>query len=219
MIHGDYLSYVRESGIDSVTQYELWKATWSALKDVNLHELSWTLGRHAELVDEFVPMTFLSNHDVTRVASQVSDARHHAHAVVLLGFLPGIPSIYYGDELGMQGVKEDRFRGDDAIRPEFPADRGDLLAADPALFDVYARAVGLRRRNPWLVDAKIRVGDVTNKEMVVTATPRHGDQRPLRLALNLSDQPMVLPDHREVVDAGSPVRSGRVEPHSWAVVS
>lgn len=48
------------------------------------------------------------NHDVTRVASQVRDPRHRAHAVALLCFLPGVPSIYYGDELGLEAVKEDR---------------------------------------------------------------------------------------------------------------
>ena len=39
--------------------------------DANLHELAWTLGRHAELLEHFVPLTFLGNHDVTRIASQV----------------------------------------------------------------------------------------------------------------------------------------------------
>ena len=89
MIHGDYAGYVSRSGIDSVTQYELWHAIWSALHSVNLHELDWTLGRHRTLLEHLVPMTFLSNHDVTRVASQIRDRRHLTHAVALLGFLPG----------------------------------------------------------------------------------------------------------------------------------
>ena len=46
MIHGDYAGYVAEAGLDSVTQYELWKAVWSSLDEVNLWELDWTLGRH-----------------------------------------------------------------------------------------------------------------------------------------------------------------------------
>ena len=40
MIHGDYAEYVAASGIDSVTQYELWKAIWSSLVDGNFFELA-----------------------------------------------------------------------------------------------------------------------------------------------------------------------------------
>ena len=86
MIHGDYVGYVAESGLDSITAYELWKAIWSALDAVNLHELEWTLGRHAAFVEHYLPQTFLGNHDVTRVASRIGDPRHRSHAVMLLGF-------------------------------------------------------------------------------------------------------------------------------------
>jgi len=48
VIHGDYAGYVAESGLDSVTHYELWKAVWSSLNDVNPHELAHALGRHAD---------------------------------------------------------------------------------------------------------------------------------------------------------------------------
>jgi cyclomaltodextrinase len=50
VLHGDYAGYVAASGIDSVTQYELWKAVWSSLNDRNLFELAHALRRHAELV-------------------------------------------------------------------------------------------------------------------------------------------------------------------------
>ena len=36
VIHGDYVGFVEESGLDSVTQYELWKSIWSALNERNL---------------------------------------------------------------------------------------------------------------------------------------------------------------------------------------
>jgi cyclomaltodextrinase len=71
MIHGDYIDYVQTSGLDSVTEYELWWAIWSSINNINFHELEWTLGRHAKFVEHFRPLTFLSNHDVTRVASQI----------------------------------------------------------------------------------------------------------------------------------------------------
>ena len=74
VIHGDYAGIVRAATFDSVTQYELWKAIWSSLNDGNFHELDHALRRHDEFLDTFVPMTFVGNHDVTRIASQLDDA-------------------------------------------------------------------------------------------------------------------------------------------------
>ena len=119
VIHGDYPSFVVEGGLDSITQYELWKAIRSSISDSNFYELAHALGRHAEFLETFVPLTFVGNHDVTRIASAVP-AEHLPHALALLCCVGGTPTIYYGDELGWQGVKEERFGGDDAIRPAFP---------------------------------------------------------------------------------------------------
>src|SRR6201999_4123777 len=46
VIHGDYVAFVHETGVDSVTQYELWKAIWSSLNSRNFFELAWALKRH-----------------------------------------------------------------------------------------------------------------------------------------------------------------------------
>ena len=55
MIHGDYAAYAEESGLDSITQYELWKAIWSSLNDRNFFELDHALGRHNEFLDGDAP--------------------------------------------------------------------------------------------------------------------------------------------------------------------
>ena len=126
VIHGDYAGFVRETGVDAVTQYELWKAIWSALNDRNFFELAWALDRHNSWLDSFVPLTFVGNHDVTRIASALTDDRHLPHALVVLMTCGGTPSIYAGDEQAFRGVKEHRPGGDDAIRPAFPAVPADL---------------------------------------------------------------------------------------------
>lgn len=126
MIHGDYLDYVAKSGLDSITQYELWKAIWSSLKNRNFFELDWSLKRHDDFLKEFVPQTFIGNHDVTRITSQVGPDLSILAAVMLFT-LGGTPSIYYGDEQGFTGIKEDRIGGDDAIRGPLPATPAELL--------------------------------------------------------------------------------------------
>ena len=117
MIHGDYAAYASDSGLDSVTQYELWKAIWSSLNDRNFFELAWALGRHNRVLDGVMPQTFTGNHDVTRLASQLTDERHFGHALAVLLTVGGIPGIYYGDEQAFRGIKEERAGGDDEIRP------------------------------------------------------------------------------------------------------
>ncbi|MDF9457868.1 alpha-amylase family glycosyl hydrolase, partial [Bacillus cereus] len=131
VIHGDYASIVRASGMDSVTQYELWKGIWSSIESRNFFELDHALGRHNEFSDAFTPMTFVGNHDVTRIASRVGQDGA-VLATAILATIGGIPLIYYGDELAYRGVKEERFGADDDIRPVFPASPADLsnLGAD-----------------------------------------------------------------------------------------
>src|SRR5690606_35285953 len=125
MIHGDYAEYVAESGIDSITQYELWKSIWSSLKEENFFELEWTLRRHNDVLEHFVPQTFVGNHDVTRITTQVGPEKAVLAAAVLFT-VGGTPSIYYGDEQAVTGVKEERFGGDDQIRPPLPEEYSPL---------------------------------------------------------------------------------------------
>src|SRR5271163_2128835 len=80
LIHGDYAAVVDAAGFDSATQYELWKAIWSSLNDGNFFELDWALQRHNEFLSSFAPLTFIGNHDVTRIGSQLEHPDHLAHA-------------------------------------------------------------------------------------------------------------------------------------------
>lgn len=70
VIHSD-LDRLKASTLESVTAYELWKAIWSSLNDANFFELDWTLTRHDELLDLTRPLTFIGNHDVTRITTLV----------------------------------------------------------------------------------------------------------------------------------------------------
>jgi cyclomaltodextrinase len=205
VIHGDYVRFVTDGGLDSVTQYELHKAIWSSLNDANLFELAWALGRHRGLVDRFPPVTFAGNHDVTRLASQLDDLGHLAAALATLFTVPGVPCVYYGDELAWRGVKEHRPGGDDAIRPPLPA-AGPGLAApsassppgDPGApgapgdeaqgwaLGLHERLIAMRRARPWLARADVEVGDVANRRMTYTNTAR-GDAQGTEALLTILD--------------------------------
>lgn len=150
ILHGDYAAIADETSVDSITQYELWKAIWSCLKDNNPHELMWALQRNEKTLGHEVPWTFISNHDVTRISSQVGEKL----ALMALGILmsvPGVPAIYYGDEWGWTGCKEEREGGDDALRPALPDQPRPLTSQEAETQRITQLAIRVRHTHPWLV--------------------------------------------------------------------
>ncbi|WP_099041911.1 alpha-amylase family protein [Mycobacterium neglectum] len=227
VIHGDYSARVRDGGFDAVTQYELWKAIWSGINDQNFHELDWALVRHNEFLDTFVPMTFLGNHDVTRIASRLDDIRHLDHALVVLLTTGGTPSVYAGDESAYRGVKEERFGGDDAVRPEFgsPPEGVERLGHDE--FRLHQYLIGLRRRHPWLHTARTSPLQLTNRQYVYET--RNGADV-LVVALNIDDSPLSVSLPEAGFDAGTIVAGSgappqdvvshaEVEAHGWLIIA
>lgn len=225
VIHGDYTAVVRDTGMDALTQYELWKAIWSALNDRNLFELAHALERHDGFLDTFVPMTFVGNHDVTRIASQLKDARHLPHALAILFAVGGTPSVYSGDEQGFRGIKENRAGGDDAIRPAFPASPADLPPEGWPIFRLHRDLIAVRRRHPWLPGARTKSVHLANQE--ASFELRSGEQRMI-LALNLGGMPASLPApgaDRIEAGFGDLVRAGRTDaavtlpPYGWTLLA
>lgn len=169
VLHGDFAQIADDGTLDAVTAYELWKATWSSIKDANMFELAWALQRHDEFASRARLQTFVGNHDVERIATLVGDAGAALAAVVLFT-VPGIPSVYYGDEDGFRGRKLTGFSTDDEIRPVLPDSPADLSEHGAWLRRLHQELVGLRRRNPWLGQARVAVVANTNPTIHYEAT-------------------------------------------------
>lgn len=119
VIHGDYSRWVNEGTLHSVTNYHLHKALYSGHNDHNYFEIAHTVkrlydmgGSHPEGLKLY---NFVDNHDVERIYTKLSNKAHFVPVHVLLYTLPGIPSIYYGSEFGIEGRKE-QF-SDASLRP------------------------------------------------------------------------------------------------------
>lgn len=177
VIHGDYPAFA--TAMDSVTQYELWKAIWSSLKDNNFFELDWTLQRHNELLDKFLPYTFIGNHDVTRIATQIGEPKA-ALALTILMTVGGTPAIYYGDELGHEGLKEEKLGGDDAVRTFFQPGANATL-------ELHQRLIAFRRRHPWLTHAKTQSLNLSNEQLSYRSSGPQGEE--ILVHLNLDGNP------------------------------
>ena len=120
-LHGDYNQLMNDEMLHSVTNYECYKGLYSSFNCMNMFEINhsllrqfgpenWTLYKGKHL------LSFVDNHDVTRVASILTNKNHLPLIYALAFGMPGIPCVYYGSEWGAEGRKED---GDPALRPSF----------------------------------------------------------------------------------------------------
>ncbi|HEX4258260.1 MAG TPA: alpha-amylase family protein [Streptosporangiaceae bacterium] len=228
LIHGDYQAAVHDGGLDSVTQYELWKAIWSSLNDENFFELAHALTRHNAYAAAFLPQTFVGNHDVTRLASRLTAPEHLPHALAVLFTVAGAPSVYAGDEQAFRGVKYDRAGGDDEIRPAFPDIPADLAPDGWPTYRLHQDLIGLRRRHPWLARAGSEVLTLRN-EFLAYRVLHPGDGPDLAVLLNVSAEPATADLHGRPAqyllgsdaaapDAEAAAVSGTVPGHGWAIL-
>ena len=117
VIHGDYNRWVNEGTLHSVTNYHLHKALYSGHNDHNYFEIAHTVKRLNDmgLSGKMKLYNFVDNHDVERIFTKLSKKSHFLPVHILLYTLPGIPSVYYGSEFGIEGKK---MKGsDDSLRP------------------------------------------------------------------------------------------------------
>lgn len=114
VIHGDYSRWVNGGTLHSVTNYALHKALYSGHNDHNYFEIAHTV-KYLQNMGDLDLYNFVDNHDVERIYTKLSNKAHFAPVHVLLYTLPGIPSIYYGSEFGIEGKKE-KF-SDASLRP------------------------------------------------------------------------------------------------------
>ena len=180
MIHGDYNQIVNDEMLHSATNYECFKGIHSSLNSMNMFEISYSLNRQFGkenwcLYRGLHLVSFVDNHDVTRIASNLANKNHLPLAYGLLMSMPGIPSIYYGSEWGIDGKKED---GDNALRPcvEEP------IYSD--LTDFIAKLIRAHKESDALTNGSYENLHVTNKQLVFE---RKTDSERVIVMINLDE--------------------------------
>lgn len=121
ILGGDYKTIMNDEMCHSATNYECFKGIFSSLNSHNLFEIVHSLLRQFgpedwALYKGYHLVSFVDNHDVTRIASNLLDIRLLQLAYTIMFAMPGIPMIYYGSEWGVHGKKEE---GDPSLRPMF----------------------------------------------------------------------------------------------------
>lgn len=180
MLHGDYTQYVNEEMLHSATNYECYKGLHSSFNCMNLFEINhsllrqfgpeeWTIYKGKHL------LSFVDNHDVTRVASILSNSNHLPLIYALSFGMPGIPCVYYGSEWG---EKADKSQGDQALRPCFET------PIENELFDYISKLAEAKRNSEALNYGDFRSLALTNKQCIFE---RNSENDRVMIAINAEE--------------------------------
>ncbi|MDD6201691.1 MAG: alpha-amylase family glycosyl hydrolase [Lachnospiraceae bacterium] len=163
MIHGNYAELVRDDMLHSATNYECYKGLYSSFNSMNMFEINHSLlrqfGHEGQGIYKGMHLlSFVDNHDVSRVASILSNEKHLPLIYAVLFGMPGIPCIYYGSEWGAKGDKKD---GDGALRACFDSPQENELT------NLIAQFAKIRKESRALSDGSFRSAFLTNKQCVM----------------------------------------------------
>lgn len=191
VIHGDYSRWANSQILHSTTNYELHKALYSGHNDHNYFEIAHTIRREFDenggIYRGLNLYSFVDNHDVDRIMSKLTNKAHGILVYTLLYTLPGIPSIYYGGEWGIEGRKEGP--NDDGLRPYLDLEVCIKNNAYPELTKYIIFLGKLRKGNELLAKGTYKELVLTNRQY---AFARRLDQEAMVVALNNDDNPAVM---------------------------
>jgi len=186
VIHGDYIRWVNGDMLHSVTNYHLHKALYSGHNDRNYFEIAHTVKRLYEMSASrpggLKLYNFVDNHDVERIYTKLNNKKHFIPVHILLYTLPGIPSVYYGSEFGIEGKKQSG--SDDSLRPSISYEQYIDATRENNLINLIARLGEIR------LNAKaLSYGDY--KELLLTngqyAFARYYEGETVLVAVNNND--------------------------------
>jgi len=187
VVHGDYRRWANPETLDSVTNYEAYKGLYSSLAEKNYFEIAYALNRQfgAEGMYRDLPLyNFVDNHDVNRVASNLSNPVHLYPLYGLLFTMPGVPSIYYGSEWGLEGKRTPT--DDRQLRPFLDLQTVQETAPQPGLGKTIRQLAQIRGAS-----AALKTGDYSQlmvKSEQLAFSRKSGAEQVLVL-LNAADQP------------------------------
>jgi cyclomaltodextrinase / maltogenic alpha-amylase / neopullulanase len=218
IVHGDYRRLANPQMLDSATNYECYKGLYSSLAEANYFEIAYALNRQFGEGGAYqgLPLyNFVDNHDVNRVASNLSKPDHLYPLYCLLFSMPGVPSIYYGSEWGIEGRRTPHH--DSTLRPQLDLGQMTKNIAQRRLADHITRLAALRKTLSALRYGAYRQLYVSHEQL---AFARYTDSEYVVVMLNAADSPaqvdVSVPANftsaADMLDGGEhfPVQNGRL---------
>lgn len=183
VLFGDYNQIVNDEMLHSCTNYECYKGIYSSFNSMNMFEIAHSLNRQYGPEQWCIYrgkhlMSFVDNHDVTRIASILTNKNHLPLTYGLLLGMPGVPCIYYGSEWGEEGVKAPN--NDYALRPCFEEPKPNELTEE------IKKMIHVRTGSNALCHGSYRNVVLTNHQLIFE---RRTDDEQMLVAINASDAP------------------------------
>lgn len=181
--HGDYNRWANDNLLDSVTNYECYKGIYSSHNDHNYFEIAHSLNRqfgNGGIYRNIYTYNFVDNHDVNRIASDLKDKNHLENVYTLMYTMPGVPSIYYGSEYGIEGKRTQD--SDYELRPCL-----DLNNIENANYDLLNHIIKLGKVRLALDALKYGKFDNVNIMNEKLVYKRFTDNQTVFVAFNLTD--------------------------------
>lgn len=183
VLFGDYNQIVNDEMLHSCTNYECYKGIYSSFNSMNMFEIAHSLNRQYGPEQWCIYrgkhlMSFVDNHDVTRIASILTNKNHLPLTYGLLLGMPGVPCIYYGSEWGEEGVKAPN--NDYALRPCFEEPKPNELTKE------IKKMIHVRTGSNALCHGSYRNVVLTNHQLIFE---RRTDDERMLVAINASDAP------------------------------
>lgn len=183
VLFGDYNQIVNDEMLHSCTNYECYKGIYSSFNSMNMFEIAHSLNRQYGPEQWCIYrgkhlMSFVDNHDVTRIASILTNKNHLPLTYGLLLGMPGVPCIYYGSEWGEEGVKAPN--NDYALRPCFEEPKPNELT------EQIKKMIHVRTESNALCHGSYRNVVLTNHQLIFE---RKTDDDRILVAINASDAP------------------------------
>ena len=183
VLFGDYNQIVNDEMLHSCTNYECYKGIYSSFNSMNMFEIAHSLNRQYGPEQWCIYrgkhlMSFVDNHDVTRIASILTNKNHLPLTYGLLLGMPGVACIYYGSEWGEEGVKAPN--NDYALRPCFEEPKPNELTEE------IKKMIHVRTGSNALCHGSYRNVVLTNHQLIFE---RRTDDERMLVAINASDAP------------------------------
>ena len=174
VIHGDYNRWANADTLHSVTNYNLHKALYSGYNDHNFFEIAHTVKRLYDMggsrPDGLKLYNFVDNHDVERITSKLNSKAGFAPVHIMLYTLPGVPSIYYGSEFGIEGKKGYGAAADEPLRPELIYDDWVKKAENDEYVKFVTALVNIRQQVKELSYGDYKELMLTNRQYAYSRT-------------------------------------------------
>ncbi len=188
VIHGNYSRWANDGTLHSVTNYMLHKAFYSAHNDRNYFEIAHTIQYVNGMTGNNLKLyTFVDNHDVERIYTKLNNKAHFIPVHIMLYTLPGIPSIYYGSEFGIEGRKERH--SDDSLRPALNIDDYKTCVRTNPLTGLIAALGRIRQNTPALCYGDYKQLELRNTHFAYSRTL---NGKSVIIAVNNADSPATM---------------------------